>query len=428
MFNRHVKKMNDLNRRRFLQSASLVVAGGYSHMVFGQEASTPRFAETPSFNPRALFLTWQRDPTTTMTVQWIGSESDGVKRPVWFAKDGGQAWQQQKFSPRRLPLSDHWIHRAELSSLEPDTEYKFRIGHDSAEQKFRTAPAKDTNTIQFVSGGDCGLGDHPRQTNRLAAAQDPLFVLLGGDLAYENGQNPDQFVEFLENYSNDLRIGGRLVPMVACIGNHDVDGKYGQPRERGRFFYAMFDGLFTDTGYAALDFGQYMSLVLLDTNHTSPIDGAQTDWLAKALSERADCPNVFVANHVPAYPSHRAFETDGDGVGTGIENRKHWVPLFERYNVDAVLEHHDHTYKRTHPLLDGRPNEKGVLYLGDGSWGRIRKPTDMDKRPYLAVASESYHLSVHRIEGRQQFHVALSDAGRVVDVCTSTKRGGTRRG
>ena len=59
---------------------------------------------------------------------------------------------------------------------------------------------------------------------------------------------------------------------------------------------------------------------------------------------------------------------------------------------------------------------------------QIRKPKDPDKRPYLAVTSESYHLSVHRIEGQQRFHVALSDAGRVVDVCTSTKRGGTRRG
>jgi len=52
----------------------------------------------------------------------------------------------------------------------------------------------------------------------------------------------------------------------------------------------------------------------------------------------------------------------------------------------------------------------------------------LEKRPYLAVAEESYHLAVHRIEGPQQFHVALSDTGRVVDVCMSTKRGGTRRG
>jgi hypothetical protein len=420
--------MNDLSRRRFLQSASLLVAGGYSQFALAKVASTPKFAEVPKFEPRGLFLTWQRDPTTTMTIQWIGSEAEGAKRPVWFAKKGSQKWAQQIHTPRRFPLSDHWIHRAEVTGLVPDTDYKFRIGTDSAELWFRTAPAKDTNTIQFVSGGDCGVGEHPRHTNKLAAAQAPLFVLMGGDLAYENGENPQQFLEFLDNYSNDLRDGQRLVPMIACIGNHDVSGKYGQPRENGRFFYAMFDGLFSDTGYAALDFGQYMSMVLLDTNHTSPIGGAQTDWLAQTLKEREDCPNVFVANHVPAYPSHRAFEESDGSPGTGEENRRYWAPLFERYRVDAVLEHHDHTYKRTHPLLDGRPNAKGVLYLGDGSWGRIRKPTDMDKRPYLAVAHESYHLSVHRIEGPQQFHVALSDSGRVVDVCTSTKRGGTRRG
>jgi hypothetical protein len=427
--------MNDFDRRRFLQAASMAVAGGYAHLAIGNAVfgntpvEAPKFAENPTFKPRALFLTWHRDPTTTMTVQWIGSEADGAARPVWYAKKKESIWKTQAHTTRRFPLTDEWLHRAELTGLKPDTDYVFRVGTDSAELGFRTMPEKDTNVIQFVSGGDCGTGPHPRATNKLAAAQMPQFAILGGDLAYENGENPDQFLEFLENYSDDLRDEKqRLIPMLACLGNHDVSGKYGQPREHAPFFYALFGGLFTDTGYAALDFGQYMSLIFLDTDHTSPIGGAQTDWLEKALKEREDCLNVFVANHVPAYPSHRAFEgTDGD-KGTGEDNRKYWVPLFERYKVDAVFEHHDHTYKRTHPLLDGRPNEKGVLYLGDGSWGRIRKPTDMDKRPYLAVASEDYHVSVHRIEGRQQFHVALSDSGRVVDVCSSTKRGGTRRG
>jgi acid phosphatase type 7 len=422
--------MSELDRRRFLQTASLAVAGGYAGFAFGKTTGgAPKFAERPTFEPAGLFLTWQRDPTTSMTIQWVGSEADADKRPVWYAKKGSQSWRQQKFSKRRFPMTDEWILRSELTGLEPDTDYVFRVGADSAEQLFRTMPAKDTNAIQFVSGGDCGVGEHPRQSNRLAAAQAPRFVILGGDLAYEQGDQPDRFLEFLKNYSADLRDNEkRLIPLVACIGNHEVVGRYGQPRKQAPFFYSVFDGLFPDTGYAALDFGQYMSLVFLDTNHTSPIDGAQTDWLARTLKEREDCPNLFVVNHVPAYPSVRSFEGLLGGLGTGEENRRHWVPLFERYRVDGVLEHHDHAYKRTHPLLDGRPNEKGVLYLGDGSWGKIRKPTDMDKRPYLAIAEESYHLSVHRIEGPQQFHVALSDAGRVVDVCMGTKRGGTRRG
>jgi hypothetical protein len=422
--------MSELDRRRFLQSASLAIAGGYAGFAFGKTpGAAPQFVERPTFEPTALFLTWQRDPTTTMTIQWVGSEADAAKRPIWYAKKGGQLWNNQNCSPRRFPMTDRWILRSELSGLEPDTDYAFRVGLDSPEFYFRTMPAKDTNAIQFVSGGDCGVGEHPRKSNKLAAAQAPQFVVMGGDIAYEQGDQPDRFLEFLQNYSVDLRDDqGRLIPLVGCIGNHEVVGRYGQSREHAPFFYSVFDGLFPDTGYAALDFGQYMSIVLLDTNHTSPIEGAQTDWLARTLKVREDCPNVFVVNHVPAYPSHRAFHGIDGSLGTGEENRRHWVPLFERYNVDAVLEHHDHTYKRTHPLLDGRPNEKGVLYLGDGSWGKIRKPTDMDKRPYLAVASENYHVSVHRLEGRQQFHVALTDSGRVVDVCTATKRGGTRRG
>ncbi len=364
-----------------------------------------------------------------MTVQWIGNESDAENRPLWYAKKDSNEWHQQEHSKHRFPKSDRWIFRSELTGLEPGADYVFRVGADSAEQRFRTMPAKDTNTIHFVSGGDCGLGSHPRATNQLAAAQSPQFVVLGGDLAYENGKDPDAFYQFLQNYSRDLRDDGeRLIPMLACIGNHEVDGGYEEGRDQAPFFYSMFDGLYPETGYAALDFGQYMSVVFLDTNHTTPIGGAQADWLEKTIKERQDCPNLFVFNHVPAYPSHRAFVPDDDEESTGAANRKHWVPLFEKYNVDAVFEHHDHTYKRTHPLLDGHINAKGVPYLGDGSWGKIRRPLDLETKPYLAVTEESYHLSVHRIEGPQQFHVALSDAGRVVDVCLTTKRAGTRRG
>src|SRR5260370_38093377 len=98
---------------------------------------------------------------------------------------------------------------------------------------------------------------------------------------------------------------GRLIPMVAGIGNNEVDGGYKKPSAKAPFFYALFDGLYQETGYATLDFGDYLSLVLLDTEHTSPIAGDQTDWLERRLKDRIDHPNVFFVNHVPAYPSFR---------------------------------------------------------------------------------------------------------------------------
>lgn len=416
--------MLEFPRRDFLGIAAASLAGAWTGRGFAdQPQGAPAFAANPTFEPNPLFLTWQRDPTTTMTIQWIGPESDGKDRPIWFAKDGSMEWKSQPGEVKPFPKTDLKIFRTELKGLEPGAEYRFRVGLDSKEKRFRTMPAKATETIQFVSGGDAGIGNAAIQTNELAARQSPMFAVIGGDLAYENGAAANVFLQFLKNYSTKMiDEKGRLIPMLACIGNHEVLGGYGTDRKRAPFFYSIFDGLYTDTGYASLDFGDYMSLVLLDTNHTSKVEGAQTSWLEKTLKERTELPTLFAFNHVPSYPSVRPVHLDHMESGTGADSRKFWTPLFERYNVDAVFEHHDHAYKRTHPMLDGRIDPNGIVYLGDGSWGKIRRPHTTKDRPYLAVSHESYHLSVHRIEGKQRFHVALSEKGKIVDVCMTTKR------
>jgi hypothetical protein len=109
-------------------------------------------------------------------------------------------------------------------------------------------------------------------------------------------------------------------------------------------------------------------------------------------------------------------------AGTGEGNRTHWVPLFQKYRVPLVLEHHDHTFKRTKPLVDGMGHDNGVLFLGDGSWGRLHSPQKPDKLEYLAAASRDYHLSLHRIQGEERFHLALDEHGTVMDVCRTGQR------
>jgi hypothetical protein len=144
--------------------------------------------------------------------------------------------------------------------------------------------------------------------------------------------------------------------------------------------------------------------------------------LEHSLKDRVDHPNVFVVNHVPAYPSFRRALGVAGKEGTGEANRKHWVPLFEKYRIPVVLEHHDHTFKRTKPLLEGFSDKNGVLYLGDGSWGKLRTPYQPEQLGYLAASSRDYHLSLHRIQGKDRFHLALDENGRVMDVCKSGQR------
>ncbi|HTU22187.1 MAG TPA: metallophosphoesterase family protein [Gemmataceae bacterium] len=416
------------SRRLFLGSS---LAGLGAACLFAKDdpaKSLPKLTDDPPFRPDTLFLTWQRDPTTTMTVQWVGALGETTDTTVYHASFRKLCWGSKPAVAHPYPRTDLKVFRAELTGLEPGTDYQFWIGKQSPIYHFRTMPAKAADTIHFVSGGDCGVNSHAVANNIEAARQDPMFALLGGDLAYDNGTSAATNLAFLRNYSKHM-IGrdGRLIPMIACIGNHEVVGSYHQPRAKAPFFYALFDGLYPEHGFAALDFGDYLSLVLLDTNHTTPIAGEQADWLEKTLCARKEHPNVFVVNHVPAYPSYRNPEpVKGKGSkekgGTGADNRKHWVPLFEKYRVPVVLEHHDHTFKRTKPLLGGLAHDNGVLYLGDGSWGRLRTPKSPDKLSYLAASSRDYHLSLHRIQGRERFHLALDEHGRVMDACRSGQR------
>lgn len=434
--------MTPLNRRAFLGTSLgglTAVAAGHSHAGLELAPAPRKLDELPTnLGPQeTLFLTWSGDPTTTMTVQWIGPVI-AAPNSVRYVTRTGTTWKEEPTTTRPFPKTNLKVHRAELTGLTPGTEYLLQIGLTPQVFRFRTMPAKATDTFTFVSGGDCGVNAHAVANNILAAKQEPYFAFIGGDLGYDNGTSASSALGFVRNYAKHMiDPKGRLIPLVTCLGNHEVKGGYRGKRDDATFFFPLFEGLYKDTTYATLDFGDYLSLVLLDSGHVSPIGGAQTDWLESTLRARADRPHLIAANHVPAYPSFRPSSIPvprtivglfGGSGGTGEENRQFWCPLFERHGVDAVLEHHDHTFKRTHPLKDGLRNKYGVPYLGDGSWGQLRAPSTPEMRPYLATVGKAYHFTVHKLEGEQRYHVALEESGRIADIYGTTGKRPALRG
>jgi hypothetical protein len=451
--------MNAPNRRAFLRSSAAALFAGSAAAASDapEVAPDPRRAVEVAPPPRAvevvptnlkhqdtLFLTWSQDPTTTITAQWVAPPAGAPTTARVSAANTKDDWVAATVVQKPFGATPLMVHRAEFTGLKPGTEYILKIGTDPQVCRFRTMPAKATNTFTWVSGGDCGTGPHAIGTNQIAAKQEPYFALIGGDLGYDNGTSAKTALQFLTNYSKHMiDPKGRLIPMVTCIGNHEVKGGYKGKRADATYYLPLFDGLYKDTTYDALDFGDYLSLVLLDSGHVSPIGGAQTDWLDKALAAREDRPHLIVANHVPAYPSYRSpgalvpKEIDpvlalmglkGKALGTGEENRRYWCPLFEKYAVDAVLEHHDHTFKRTHPLKGGHVDKYGVPYLGDGSWGQLRAPNAPEKLPFLAKVAKAYHMTVHKLEGDTRYHVAVEENGKIADVYGTTGKRPAKRG
>ncbi len=305
-----------------------------------------------------------------------------------------------------------YVHRFEFEGLKPAGEYQFTIdGLLMNPLRFRTAPVEVDGPFVFAEGGDVGWGANVAPLHKIAASWEPWFGFIGGDCAYANGRTPESWVKYLRLWrENMVDPQGRLIPMVCAIGNHEVDGSYGQPRSRSPYFLTLFSGLYPEVSYATMDFGDYLSFVLLDSGHLESHE-SQVDWLKQVLAARQDVPHLFTAYHVPAYPSHRDF----DGKYSELA-RRYWVPVFEEYGVDVSFEHHDHTYKRTHVMKGGKPDADGVLYMGDGAWGqKPREVATPEERPYLVKSASASHVIRVTLDGDKRSFVAVDVDGNVID-------------
>lgn len=356
-----------------------------------------------------VYLSYQHDPAHTVVVHWHAAR----KQPpvVAYRLKNGEAWRVQEGIVVQLSGSKVCVHTVELMDLAPDAEYEFCIQEEPF--RFRTLPETLSRPVRFVVGGDA-LFDRKvfRKMNGQIAAQNPDFIVVGGDIAYTCGvpgwmQNLQSttgrwHLFFTEWKKRMVTSDGRLIPIVPVVGNHDV-----RLTAQGAYFYTLFS-LPEPIAFRILDSGDYLSLFLLDTGHSCTVQGMQADWLKRELSQREDRLYKMAAYHVSAYPSVYPFD-----ARTSQAVREIWSPLFERYHVPVVFEHHNHAYKRTFPLKGGRVDPEGVVYMGDGSWGvhaRAPKPYG-----YLARGEKANAVCLVTLT-RSQAHVeALRIDGEAID-------------
>jgi 3',5'-cyclic AMP phosphodiesterase CpdA len=100
-----------------------------------------------------------------------------------------------------------------------------------------------------------------------------------------------------------------------------------------------------------------IELFVLNSNR---VNVAQTDWLKRVLPASAATWKIVVFHH-PAW-------TCGEYRSNAAVVQK-WVPLFEQYGVQLVLNGHDHNYQRF-----GARN--GVRYIVHGGGGAHLYPIE----------------------------------------------------
>jgi len=399
---------------------------------------------TAQQQPVGLFLTWQQDPTTTMTIDWHTGPEDGAEPTLRYKVVGSEDWHTVEVASHPFPYSDRTIHRVELTGLEPATEYRFQTGEFERQYVFRTMPETIYEPLRFAAGGDTWYEGMFERVNRVAMNYDPEFIVWGGDLAYADAREDRlyRWESWFERVRDDLITDeGRVIPIILAIGNHEMinhhypaasmedflerEDEIGESTREWReanatYFYSLF-AFPGHPGYGVLDFGNYLSLLSLDSSHSNLIGGRQTAWLEEVLQARQGTAHLIPFYHKPAYPSHRV-EAPGERLQIwSSQVLEYWVPLFEQYGVRVALENDDHTYKRTYPLRGDKIDPSGIVYIGDGAWGvSARTPKTPEEVWYIKRSAAKNHAIIVTLHGPHQHFLVVDDEGEILDEYPAT--------
>ena len=320
-------------------------------------ASDPAADGTP-FHVR---LSWENDPTTSITVHW---ETDpwlpGYNPRVELGREADDISIDCKGESFRTYFSDYEQHEVELACLLPATTYYYRYGSPdygwSEVLSFRTPPdGMEEYTFCVVGDSRSASADSTDVSEwgrvaSAAAAEDPFFSLLLGDevfLGYED-----------EYWPPCLGEGEPLFKEGSAMASH------GNHEEYAMEYFDRFSLPGNERWYS-FDVGG-IHFVCLDTGlmdySERPLLAQQSPWLEEDLqqAEEGGVEWTVVFFHRPPYAS-------GEGYGDQPDIVAEWVPIFDRYGVDLVLTSHEHFYQRSFPMREGQAlTAAGNLYADPG--------------------------------------------------------------
>ncbi len=394
-------------------------------------------AETyrPTVVPDRIVLTWSDDPATTQSVTWrTDATVEKAFAEIAIAEDGPKFRDSADRHSAKTVLYESNLgpahyHSITFTGLQPKTRYAYRVGDGvnwSEWNQFLTA--SDTpEPFSFVYFGDA-QNDVKSMWSRVVReayrdAPKAAFLLHAGDLvndAHSDGEWGEWFYA-----------GGHIHRMVPCVptpGNHEYDP-------------IIEDGLPTIEDYLSENWRPTFTLPengpegLEETAYWFDYQGArivslnsnrkirqQAEWLGGVLENNPQEWTIVTFHH-PIYSAKP--ERDNPHI------RAAWQPIFDKYQVDIVLQGHDHSYARTGMVSAGenvptgvtaRSEEGGTVYVVSVSGPKMY---DVDPQKFMRRVGEDTQLyQIIHVDGDELRYEARTAIGRLYDAFTLRKREG----
>ncbi|WP_010275852.1 purple acid phosphatase family protein [Paenibacillus senegalensis] len=369
-----------------------------------ETAKTGRPDGNAEHSPQAIVTTFRGDPRTSRAFTWHtetpyedpvlqvvkGTDAANFQDPARLLEFQGEA--------SKLTLHDgkiKGIYKAEATELEPGESYLYRVGDGnearwSEAAAFRTEP-NNMEGFTFINVADSqGVTEQDfelwRNTLEEAFRQFPeaQFLIHNGDLT----ENPEDDAAW-NHLLNKARPWTASVPLMPVTGNHD------QVDKQAAAFISHFH--LPDNGAANLlpgttytfDYGP-VHFVMLNSEGKFK---EQAEWLKRDLEVNRK-PWVIVAIHRPAYGGNQTKKVI-----------KHWVPLFDEYGVDLVLQGHNHEYSRSYPLKNGDiTSSDGSMASSDGT---VYVTINTSGQKFNEKKESQFYHKVH-LQNRKQMYAAIT--------------------
>ncbi|WP_158302115.1 purple acid phosphatase family protein [Paenibacillus mesophilus] len=342
-------------RTSLLLSAVMIAVPTVNFVVAETLATKVPAAEVhkPLVLPDRVIMTWKGDTATTQAVTWRTDASVTTPQAqIAVAGDNSDFADHAVTVPAEntsevatyLGYAEKY-HSVNFQDLLPETQYLYRVGDgvNWTEWFEFTTASKEAKPFSFIYVGDAqnNILEHWSRVIRNAYSDLPeaSFIVHAGDLVNQ-GDADDQWGEW-------FKAGGWLngmVPSIPTPGNHEYS-RISQHTPAGltpywRPTFALpengpNEAVFKENVYY-IDY-QGMRIVSLDTNLRGENLDKQAVWLDQTLANNPNRWTVLTFHH-PIFSSAEGRDN--------AEVRNKLLPIIQKYNVDLVLQGHDHTYAR----------------------------------------------------------------------------------
>ncbi|RNC89238.1 MAG: metallophosphoesterase [Allomuricauda sp.] len=391
--------------------------------------------EIPSKDPDRIILTFNGDPATNRAVTWRtdNSVTKSVAQIAQATVNSGFEENIKSFdaTTESFDLGQYkgnssftvHYHSVVFTGLQPNTLYAYRVGDGESYWsewiQFRTAKTNYAPT-QFVYFGDAqnDVLAHWSRVIRMAyqTAPNAEFVIHAGDLI----NNAHRDMEWAEWYKAGGFIHSQWTA-IPVVGNHefwhlmDREGRRLSIQWRPQFTLPVAKDLpkeLHETVYT-VDF-QDVRIIVLNSNDKLE---EQTAYIETELKNSTAKWNIITCHHSIFSPAKgRDFQFA----------RQNWKPILDKYNVDLVLNGHDHTYARGHvPIRSADAvgdNDLGTVYVTSVS-GPKQYPLDKEQMKSYTIdgykpdktAEQTQFFQVITIDDNKLTYIAYNALGEEYD-------------